>query len=270
MTRDASPSADMAVSADFFEKAGLNRSHAQNLVDDAVGTADDGELYLEYRQSETLGFDDGRLKAASFDEAQGFGLRAVSGEATGYAHAADLSEAAMQRAADAVRAVHSGHKGETALAPIGTNRSLYIDDNPINGIAFDAKVKLLQDIDAYARAKDPKVRQVSASIAASWGVVEIIRAGGLTLRDVRPLVRLNVSIIAGDGDRQESGSYGMGGRNLYDEIMQPETWQAATDEALRQALVNLESVPAPAGEMTVVLGPGWPGILLHEAVGHGL
>ncbi len=255
---------------DFFDKAGFDRSLAQSLVDNTVGVADDGELYLEYRQSETLGFDDGRLKAASFDEAQGFGLRAVSGEATGYAHAADLSEAALKRAADAVRAVHTGHAGEQALPPKATNRSLYIDDNPINGIAFDAKVKLLQEIDAYARALNPKVRQVSASVAASWGVVEIIRAGGLTVRDVRPLVRLNVSVIAGDGDRQESGSYGMGGRGLYDEIMQPETWQGAVDEALRQALVNLDSVPAPAGEMPVVLGPGWPGILLHEAVGHGL
>ncbi len=131
-------------------------------------------------------------------------------------------------------------------------------------------MKLLQEIDAYARAKDPRVRQVSASLGASWQVVEIVRADGEVYRDIRPMVRINVSIVAGDGDRQETGSHGYGGREGYARFIETQAWRGAVDDAIRQALVNLESVPAPAGEMDVVLGAGWPGVMLHEAVGHGL
>src|SRR5262249_10142822 len=141
---------------------------------------------------------------------------------------------------------------------------------PLAAPSFDTKVRLLETIDAYARAKDPRVRQVSASFAGSWQVVEILRPDGESYRDVRPMVRIGVSIVAGDGDRQESGSYGYGGREGFERFLDAKDWQHAVDEAVRQALVNLESVPAPAGEMDVVLGPGWPGVMLHEAVGHGL
>ena len=254
----------------FFTRAGLDRSRVEGVVKDALHGADDGELFLEYSQSEMLSFDDGRLKSASFDTSQGFGLRAVSAEQTGYAHASELSEAAIRRAADTVRAVRAGHGGEMALPPQPTNRHLYGDDNPLAEIGFDRKVKLLQDIDAYARAKDSRVRQVSASIAGSWQAVTILRADGALVQDIRPLVRLNVSIVAGQGDRQESGSRGAGGRVSFAKYFDPAHWQSEVDEALRMALVNLESVSAPAGEMPVVLGPGWPGILLHEAIGHGL
>jgi TldD protein len=254
----------------FFNRAGLDRSRCQGLVDEALAGADDGELFLEYCQSEGLSFDDGRLKSASFDTSQGFGLRAVSGEAAGYAHASELSEAAIRRAAETVRAVHAGHGGVMAAAPTGTNRSLYSDINPLGEAPFEAKVKLLADIDAYARGLDPRVRQVTASLAGSWQAVQILRAGGERSADIRPLVRLNVSVVAGQGERMESGSYGTGGRIAYDHLLDPATWRGAVDEALRQALVNLDSVAAPAGEMQVVLGPGWPGILLHEAIGHGL
>jgi len=254
----------------FFTRAGLDRPRVEGIVQDALHGADDGELFLEYSQSEMLSFDDGRLKSASFDTSQGFGLRAVSGEQTGYAHASELSEAAIRRAADTVRAVRAGHGGEMALPPQPTNRHLYGDDNPLAEIGFDRKVKLLQDIDAYARAKDSRVRQVSASLAGSWQAVAILRADGTFVQDIRPLVRLNVSVVAGDGDRQESGSRGAGGRLGFTQYFDPDHWQAEVDEALRMALVNLDSVPAPAGEMPVVLGPGWPGILLHEAIGHGL
>ena len=254
----------------FFDRTGLGKDKVQTIVDDALHGADDGEMYLEYTQSESFAFDDGRLKSASFDTAQGFGLRAVSDESTGYAHASDLSEQAMKRAAGTVKAVRSGQGGVMAAPPPGTNKSLYVDDNPLGAVPFDAKVKLLQDINEYARAKDPRVRQVSCSLLGSWQAIQIIRAGGERMADIRPLVRLNVSVVAGDGDRQESGSYGMGGRTGYDLYLRPDEWQGAVDEALRQALVNLDSIPAPAGEMTVVLGPGWPGILLHEAIGHGL
>jgi TldD protein len=254
----------------FFERAGLDRGRVDSIVGDALHGADDGELFLEYTQSESFAFDDGRLKSASFDTTQGFGLRAVSGEQTGYAHASELSEDAIRRAAGTVKAVRAGHGGEMAEAPARTNRHLYADINPLRETPFETKVKLLQDIDAYARAKDSRVRQVSASLAGSWQAVRIVRADGQTVEDIRPLVRLNVSVVVGEGDRQESGSHGVGGRVAYQQWLDPANWQAGADEALRQALVNLESEPAPAGEMTVVLGPGWPGILLHEAIGHGL
>ena len=254
----------------FFDRAGLDRRSLETIVDEALVGADDGELFLEYCQSEALSFDDGRLKSASFNTSQGFGLRAVAGEAAGYAHASELSEEAIRRAAETVKTVHAGRGGTMAAAPSGTNQVLYSDINPLGEAPFEAKVQLLSEIDAYARGKDPRVRQVSASIAGNWQAVQIIRAGGERSADIRPLVRLNVTVVVGAGDRMESGSYGSGGRSAYDRLLEPGTWRAAVDEALRQALVNLGSVAAPAGEMQVVLGPGWPGILLHEAIGHGL
>jgi TldD protein len=254
----------------FFNRAGLDRTRVEGIVDDALAGADDGELYLEYCQSESVSFDDGRIKSASFDTSQGFGLRAVSGEATGYAHASELSEAAIRRAADTVKAVRSGHGGAFADAPSGTNQSLYAPDNPLGQVDFESKVALLTEIDAYLRSKDDKVHQVMASLSGEWQAVQILRPDGQRVADIRPLVRLNVAVVAGEGKRMETGSYGAGGRCAYGEHMQPETWRAYADEALRQALVNLDSEPAPAGEMQVVLGPGWPGVLLHEAIGHGL
>jgi len=254
----------------LIDRAGLDRTKVASLISRGLDGADDGELFLEYRQSEALGFDNGRLKQATYDTAQGFGLRAVKDEAVGYAHASDVSEAAILRAADAVRAVKGGHSGHYAEAPPRTNVKLYSDDNPLDAPGFEQKVKLLQEIDAYARAKDPRVRQVTVSLGASWQVVEILRADGEVYRDVRPLVRLNVSIVAGDGARQETGSHGYGGREGYERFIETRAWREAADDAVRQALVNLESVPAPAGEMDVVLGAGWPGVMLHEAVGHGL
>jgi TldD protein len=254
----------------FFSRTGMDPQNVQRTVDQALKGADDGELFLEYSQSESFAFDDGRLKAASFDTTQGFGLRAVAGEATGYAHASEISESAIQRAADTVQAVARGYSGVAAQPPARTNIKLYRDIDPLETAGFEKKVKLLEDIDAYARAKDSRVRQVSASLAGEWQRVEIIRAGGERYSDIRPLVRLSVSVVAEENGRQESGSFGGGGREGYEAYLDPAYWQGAVDEALRQALVNLKSVPAPAGEMTVVLGPGWPGILLHEAIGHGL
>ncbi|MBN9139015.1 MAG: metalloprotease TldD, partial [Phyllobacterium sp.] len=239
-------------------------------VKQSLEGADDGELFIEYRESEGLAFDNGRLKNGTFNQDQGFGLRAVAGEAVGYAHAGELSLGALKRAADAASAVRTGYTGAYTAAPPGTNRSLYGDENPIGSPSFEAKVKLLQEIDAYLRAKDPKVRQVSVSLAGSWQQVEILRADGHFVRDIRPMVRLNVSVVVGDGDRQESGSYGAGGRKGFGEFITAEKWQHAADEALRQALVNLEAIPAPAGTFDIVLSNGWPGVMLHEAVGHGL
>jgi len=254
----------------FFTRTGMDRGRVQQTVDDALKGSDDGELYLEYSQSESFAFDDNRLKAATFDTSQGFGLRAVAGEATGYAHASDISEEAIARAAGTVRAVAQGYSGVMAGAPARTNVKLYTDIDPLETAGFEKKVKLLEEMNAYARAKDSRVRQVSASLSGEWQRIEIIRAGGEHYSDIRPLVRLNVSVVVEENGRQESGSYGGGGRQGYETYLDADYWQAGVDEALRQALVNLTSIPAPAGEMTVVLGPGWPGILLHEAIGHGL
>jgi len=254
----------------LIDRAGLDATAVSRHVKQGLDGADDGELFLEYRQSEQLVFDNGRLKQATFDTSQGFGLRAVKGEAVGYAHASDVSEAALARAADAVRAVKGGHSGTYTAPPPRSNVRLYGDDNPLSAPAFETKVKLLEEINAYARAKDARVRQVSASLSASWQVVEILRVDGAIYRDVRPLVRVNVSVVAGEGDRQETGSHGYGGREPYSAFIGSAGWRQAADEAVRQALINLQSVPAPAGEMDVVLGPGWPGVMLHEAVGHGL
>lgn len=254
----------------FFNQAGLDLGRTCSLVGGALRGADDGELFLEYAQSESFAWDDGRLKSASFDTSQGFGLRAVADEATGYAHASVLTEDAIRRAGDTVRAVHKGHAGTMSEAPIGTNRLLYACDNPLGLVPFEAKVKLLEQVDAYARAKDSRVRQVSASLTGEWQAVQIIRADGTRVADIRPLVRLNVSVVVAEGDRMESGSHGAGGRRTYEQFLEPDVWQAYVDEALRGALINLRSIDAPAGEMPVVLGPGWCGILLHEAIGHGL
>ena len=197
-------------------------------------------------------------------------MRSISGDAAGYAHSSELSDEAIKRASATVKAVRSGHGGTYADAPTGTNAKLYSEDNPLGDIAFEDKVGVLSEIDAYLRAKDPRVAQVMASVSGEWQAVQIIRPDGYRAADIRPLVRLNISVIAQDGDRMESGSHGTGGRTSYQTYLDPNNWRGYADEALRQALLNLESVPAPAGEMTVVLGPGWPGILLHEAIGHGL
>jgi TldD protein len=247
----------------------LDPSDAARLTREALSGMEDGELYLQVASSESFAFDDGRLKTASFDQSRGFGLRGVMGEVSAYAHANEISAPAIRRAAETLAVIRGGEVAPAA-SPQGTNRRLYTDADPLSAVPFARKVALLERIDAEARARDPKVVQVTASLAASWSHVEILRADGLRVTDVRPLVRLNVGIVAERDGRRESGSWGLGGRHLYDQLFDEAVWGRAIDLALAQALVNLDSVAAPAGEMPVVLGPGWPGILLHEAVGHGL
>lgn len=256
----------------FFGQANsqLDRSSAESQVREALSGADDGELFLEYRESEALALEDGRIRTASSDTALGFGLRAVSGEATGYAHAGEISGSALARAAESVRAVRSGHAGIAMAAPQATNQRLYTDDNPLRSTEFAARAALLSEIDAFARGLDPRVTQVMASLMGEWQAVQIMRGDGERVADLRPLVRINIAVVVEENGRRETGSYGTGGRFSYAQVMEPGIWRAAAEEALRQARLNLESVPAPAGEMEVVLGSGWPGILLHEAIGHGL
>jgi TldD protein len=262
----------MTIAADprsFLYRDTLDPVQAQALTAKALGKADDGELYLQYRKAEAFGFDDGRLKTASYDTSSGFGLRAVSGEMTAFAHSNEMTPAAIRRAAETMALIEPGVAAK-AGPPQGTNRHRYTAADPLDLVPFADKVNLCQTIDAAARARDPRVAQVSVSLSGTWSVVEIVRADGFVATDVRPLVRLNVSIVAEQNGRRETGSYGIGGRYLYTDLFKPETYNRAIDEALSQAVVNLDSIAAPAGEMTVLLGNGWPGILLHEAIGHGL
>ena len=253
----------------ILETAGVEPERALGVLQDALSGADDGELFLERSESESLLFDDGRLKSAAYDATEGFGLRVVSGETAGYAHSNEISEAAIQRAADAAALAKQGRSTRAAESPVATNQRLYGEDDPLASPAFSDKIALLQEIDAYARARDPRVVQVSASIAGERRAIEILRGDGQRLRDVRPLVRVNVSVTVERDGKRESASAGAGGRAGFETWIAPDRWQGQIDEALRQALVNLDAIPCPAGEMDVVLGPGWPGVLLHEAVGHG-
>ncbi|MCE2516278.1 MAG: metalloprotease TldD [Alphaproteobacteria bacterium] len=273
LTTETLPSGDpLDITSElFFTKTGLDQDAVAAAVQGALTGADDGELYLEERHSEMLVFDDGRMKSSSYDNSSGFGLRSIAGEAHGYAHSGDVTLDAIKRAGETVRAVTSGYNGSLALPPkAGGNRALYTARNPLEATAFGDKVELLQDIDAYARAADPLVKQVTVSTAASWQAIRIIRPDGQQVADIRPLVRLNVAVVLEKDGRMESGSSGAGGRVMMDQWMDPQVWKAEVHEAIRVARVNLDSVPAPAGEMEVALGAGWPGVMLHEAVGHGL
>lgn len=248
----------------------LDREAALAVLRDAVAKAEDGELFLERRRSESLTFDDGRLRTASYDSAKGFGLRAVAGAVAGYAHSTEMTEAALRRAAETVKLAAAEGETTAAAPPPRTNQRLYIQDSPLSGLAFGAKVDLLREIDDYLRARDPRVVQVTATLAGSLQEVAILRPEGGMMEEARPMARLNVSVIVEKDGRRETGSTGGGGRRAYDLLIDPAAWKAQAEEALRIALVNLEAEDAPAGVMEVALGAGWPGILLHEAVGHGL
>ena len=248
----------------------LDDARAIEILRAATEGAEDGELFLERRRSEALVFDDGRLKTASYDASEGFGLRAVNGETAGYAHSTEISEAALKRAAETARLAVGAGGGTLADGPVPTNRRLYTDADPMADASFPVKVETLREIDAYARQKDARVVQVSATVAASLQEVTILRPDGTLVTDTRPMARVNVSVIVEQDGRREAGNHGGGGRAGLSALIAPESWRASVDEALRIALVNLAAEPAPAGQMDVVLGNGWPGILLHEAVGHGL
>ncbi len=247
----------------------LDPDSARALAARHLSACDDGELYLQYSSSEAFGFDDGRLKTADYHSSSGFGLRGVTDETTAFAHANEISEAAIERAAATLKLLDPA-KGEPAPPPPRTNRSMYGADDPLSMVPFADKVALCERIDAAARGRDPRVSQVSVSLSGSWSVIDVVRGDGFVGSDVRPLVRLGIQIVAEQNGRREVGFHGLGGRYLYDRLFDQATWSDGIDIALAQALVNLESVAAPAGEMPVVLGPGWCGVLLHEAVGHGL
>ena len=254
----------------FFTRSNLDNSKVDKIVSDALHKADDGELFMEFCESESFVYDDQRLKSASFDTSKGFGLRAIAGESSGYAHSSDIDENALKKASETVNFITKDHNANFNANFSKTNRKLYNEINPINETEFSEKVETLKKIDEYARSKNPNVKQVSASLNGEWQAVRIYRPGGIMIEDLRPLVRLYVSIVLEKDGRQENGSRGSGGRVDYSTFLNSSHWQNQVDEAINQAEINLTSVDTPAGEMDVVLGPGYPGVLLHEAIGHGL
>jgi TldD protein len=254
----------------ILEAAGVDARRAHDILGEALTNADDGELFVERSESESFVWDDGRLKSANYDATEGFGLRVVAGETAGYAHAAEISEAAIRRAADSAALAKRGHAGVAAEGPRSTNTKLYGEDDPLASPGFSDKVALLAEIDAFTRERDPRVKQVSVNLSGERRMIEILRADGKLVRDVRPLARVNVSVTLEKDGRREGGYSGAGGRAGFEKWISPDSWKEQVDEAIRQASVNLDAIACPAGEMDVVLGPGWNGVLLHEAVGHGL
>jgi TldD protein len=257
----------------FFEdRFGLTSSAMERLLGSQLaGRVDHADLFLEYRISEDLTLEEGAVKKASRHVSQGAGIRAQSGERTGYAHTDDLALPNLEEAARQARAIADQSSASTAVA-VGSGRphDLYTLAEPPVSAALDRKVALLLEVDRAARALDPRVKQVIASLGSEDVIVLIATPSGFTVGDVRPLTRLNVTVIVEENGKREIGSYGGGGRVPFDFFLEGDRWRRFTSEAVRQATIKLHAVDAPAGEMTVVLGPGWPGILLHEAVGHGL
>ena len=254
----------------LFEKNDIDRAFVTKLVENTLHGLDDGELFMEVTKSENLTFDDGKLKLANSENSSGFGLRSVSEDVVCYAHSSEISKASLSRAANTIKSVRLHSSANVDLSPNNTNKRYYNEENPIAELPFSEKIKTLKKIDDYARNKSTNVKQVSASLISSWQGVRIIRADGRIVDDIRPLVRLNINIAIKEKNRMETGSYGSGGRHGYNILVAEENWKKHVDEAYRQAEVMINAKSAPAGEMTVVLGPGWPGILLHEAIGHGL
>ena len=236
----------------------------------ATKNSEDGEIFFEQRQTETITFDDSRVKSANFDSSEGMGMRSVNGEITGYAHSTDLSFSALSKMVPTLQKASQEKKCLLAEAPIKTKKNIYDPSNPISELTFSKKIKILQEIDDFTRSLDPNIKQVTATISASNQKIFILRPDGSSSSDIRPMVRLNISILLESNGRRENGYTGTGGRDTLLSFLKPEVWKSAASEALRIAKVNLNARPAPAGVMDLVLGPGWPGILLHEAIGHGL
>jgi len=257
----------------FADRFGLNAGTMERLLGSTLaGRVDHADLYLEYRISEELVLEEGSVKKAARHVSQGAGIRAQSGERTGYAHTDDLALPNLEEAARQARAIadRASSSAVVAVGADGPPHDLYTLAEPPIAADLDRKLKLLGRLDAEVRALDPRVRQVIATLGSEDVVVMIATPSGWTVGDVRPLTRLNVTVIVEDGGKREIGSSGGGGRVAFDFFLEEDRWKRFASEAVRQAVIKLGAVDAPAGEMTVVLGPGWPGILLHEAVGHGL
>jgi TldD protein len=255
----------------LLKPSGLDQLAIQNVLGEVMShQVDYADLYFQYTRSESWGLEEGQVKSGHFNIDQGVGVRAVSGEKTAFAYSDDINLNALRKAADATRSIadlgleQTGHSIITRATP-----TLYVPQDPIASLSADAKIQLLERLERFAKQSDPRVSQVMASIAGEYDVVMVARSDGLMAADVRPLVRISVQVIAEQNGRREQGSSGGGGRFDFTYFTDA-VLQDYAQKAVHQALVNLEARPAPAGNMTVVLGNGWPGILLHEAIGHGL
>jgi TldD protein len=256
--------------SNFFEKTDLTRKEAENIISETLNKCDDGELYLEDSKSENILLDDNKIKSSSYSSDLGFGFRAISGEIVAYSHSNEISKDSLNQSSKNLQSTLKSSKGTYNHEIPKTNKNFYNDINPIEEKDLNSKLEVLNKVNDYLRSKDSNVKQVTSSFSGEQKSIEIIRLGGQSITDVRPLVRFNVSVMLEKNGRKETGVYGIGGRQSYDSYLDNENWRNVCDEAYRIASVNLESKPAPAGEMKVVLGPGWPAILIHEAIGHGL
>jgi TldD protein len=256
----------------LLEPGGLDQAGLERALSELMGPAvDAGDLYFQATTHESWVLEDGLVRNGTHATEQGVGVRAISGDKTGFAYADEIVMPSLLRASGAARAIASqGAQGSVQAWRRQQPRPLYGAEDPIRSMDAADKVDLLRQVDAYARSIDPRVAQVVVTLAATHETVLVAATDGTLAADVRPLVRLNVSVIAEQGGRREQGSDGGGGRFGYDQLLDNGAWRRMADEAVRQAVLNLDAVAAPAGNMTVVLGPGWPGVLLHEAVGHGL
>ena len=263
--------------AEFFrERFGVDDRSLESVLGTALERrVDHADLYFEYTTSDSVSLEDGLVKGGGRHVEQGVGVRAQSGERQGYAHSDEITVESMQLAATTARAISEGGGSAAPVAvagPAGPELDLYPVDRAPTDVPVGAKVDLLGEIDGYARRRDPRVRQVMASVVSQHRQVLVAASDGTFVSDVQPLVRLNVQVIAElpDGSRREVGYEGAGGRHPLDRVLEADFWRPRVDEAVRLALLNLEAEPCPAGTLDVVLGPGWSGVLLHEAVGHGL
>ncbi len=254
----------------FFNETDLTRKEAEQLVSETLKNCDDGELFFENSKSESFVLDDNKIKNTSYDSSIGYGLRAVTDDVTSYSHSNEISKKSLTEASKNLLACLKNKNGKSDIAPQRSNSKMYSDVNPIEAKSFSEKISILKNVDEYLRKKDSLVKQVTASISGEYQEIEIIKSDSQSFKDIRPLVRFNVSVMVEKNGRRETGSYGTGGRMNYDDYIANHDWKKICDKAYQQAMINLESKDAPAGEMKVVLGPGWPGILLHEAIGHGL
>ena len=254
----------------ILKNSELDISTASRIVSDTLNKCDDGELYLEDSKSESIILDDNKIKSSAYKSDLGYGLRAITGEVVAYSHSSDLSKQSLNESSKNLKSTLSSSKGTYNFEIKKTNNKYYSEKDPIEAKNFKSKIEILNHVNDYVRNKNSSVSQVTATLLGEHRAIEILRSGGELLSDHRPLVRFNVSVMLEKNGRKESAVYGIGGRQNYDAYLNEKNWKSVCDEALRIAEVNLNSKPAPAGEMQVVLGPGWPAILIHEAIGHGL
>lgn len=258
--------------AELLEAAELTEVDLDRYLSQVMAhQVDSGELFFQRVRSESWALENSLVKSASFNVDQGMGVRAIQGEKTGFSHANDLNAPALEQAVNAAKSIaRQGQSATHAMTDVGQIRSLYASIDPIETASESEKVQLLNELDKYTRSIDPRIKEVSISLAAQQDTMFVHASDGVSHGDVRPLIRLNVSVIAEENGRRERGNAGGGGRFGFDWVLSEGRARDLADEAVRMALINLQAVDAPAGVMPVVLGPGWPGVLLHEAVGHGL